>query len=328
LISIYAMTDPHHGGLIAVDGRMMAGLLTFADILHAANRLAGARVFRVSVVSADAEGAALAHQLAVIRTGELPSCDTLVVPGFWADSMRGLVQGLDQNRPRLRGPLRTTTDQIILGYCTGVCLLADAGLLAGRAATVTWWVQERMRQTYPKVDWQTDLDFVRDGNVVTASGAMGHVPLALWLVKHIAGEAVMHDVSRFMVLPRPPVEHDAFRGIALIDQPTSLTRRLHKAVIALPATELSTATLSQALTVSGRTLSRRVHGDTGEAIGRFVRRIKLSQVAQRLAETAQSPAAISAELGFSSEANMRRMFKALTGMTLGEYRRAYGRFAR
>jgi len=36
---------------------------------------------------------------------------------------------------------------------------------------------------------------------------------------------------------------------------------------------------------------------------------------------------ISADLGFSSDSNMRRMFKVLTSMTPAEYRRTYARQA-
>ncbi|MBB5515615.1 transcriptional regulator GlxA family with amidase domain [Rubricella aquisinus] len=322
------MSDPHHVGLIAFDGSMLAGLLAFADILHAANRLADAPRFRVSLISAHEDNPSLHHPLAAKEGAGDPPYDTLVVPGFWAESLRDISQGIERSHSVLRrfGPI--SPDQIICGYCAGVCLLAEAGLLAERGATVTWWVQGYMRQKYPNVDWQTDLDFVQDRNIVTASGAMGYVPLSLWLVKRFAGEDVMRDVSRFMVLPRPPVAHDAFRHAALIDQPTALTRRLHTLVRGLPATDLSAAALADAMGMSERTLARRVQQDTGQALGQWARGIKLSQVAQRLAESTQSPGAICAELGFSSEPNLRRMFKATTGMTLSEYRRSFGRFAR
>ncbi|WP_234035874.1 helix-turn-helix domain-containing protein [Ectopseudomonas mendocina] len=57
----------------------------------------------------------------------------------------------------------------------------------------------------------------------------------------------------------------------------------------------------------------------------YARRIKLYQLSERLAMTSSPLSTLSAELGFSSAANLRRMFKALTGLTPAQYRQQYGR---
>ena len=56
-----------------------------------------------------------------------------------------------------------------------------------------------------------------------------------------------------------------------------------------------------------------------------MRRIKLNQVSERLIHTSAPASSISADLGFSSDAGMRRMFKEVTGMTTAQYRQAFGR---
>lgn len=52
-----------------------------------------------------------------------------------------------------------------------------------------------------------------------------------------------------------------------------------------------------------------------------------AQVSERLVLTSVPVSTISADLGFSSDSNMRRMFKVLTSMTPAEYRRTYARQA-
>jgi transcriptional regulator GlxA family with amidase domain len=61
-------------------------------------------------------------------------------------------------------------------------------------------------------------------------------------------------------------------------------------------------------------------------IAAYARRIKLNQASERLVLTSSPISTISAELGFSSDANMRRMFKELTALTPVEYRQRFGRY--
>jgi AraC-like DNA-binding protein len=78
--------------------------------------------------------------------------------------------------------------------------------------------------------------------------------------------------------------------------------------------------------MSERTLARKVRAETGVAAGGYARRIKLGQVGERLTLTSAPVSTISAELGFSSDSNMRRMFKELTGFTPAQYRQRFARY--
>ncbi|MGT2428341.1 helix-turn-helix domain-containing protein [Cupriavidus basilensis] len=57
----------------------------------------------------------------------------------------------------------------------------------------------------------------------------------------------------------------------------------------------------------------------------YARCIKLNQVSDRLIHTTSPVSVLSAELGFSSDSNMRRMFKELTSLTPLEYRQRFAR---
>src|SRR3990172_6989539 len=43
---------------------------------------------------------------------------------------------------------------MIAGVCSGVAMLAEAGVLDGRRATTHWALAEQFRERYPNVDWQ------------------------------------------------------------------------------------------------------------------------------------------------------------------------------
>lgn len=159
----------------------------------------------------------------------------------------------------------------------------------------------------------------------TASGVNGHLPLAQALVEERLSLEAYQDLTRLMVLPRPERSHHAFSTLSLAEQPDRLMRRLHALAERLPANEATVSRLAEALDMSQRTLARKVAAATGASVASHVRRIKLHQVGERLVHTTAPASTISADLGFSSDSSMRRMFKELTQMTPAQYRLAFGR---
>lgn len=160
----------------------------------------------------------------------------------------------------------------------------------------------------------------------TASGVNGYLPIAQTLNERHVSATVFHDLNRLMVLPRPTQSHDAFQSLSLIEQPSQLLRRVHTLVQGLPANQITVQRLADELGMSERTLARKVRDETGTAAATYTRRIKLSQVSERLTLTSALIKMISDELGFSSDSNMRRMFKGLTELTPAQYRQRFARF--
>lgn len=314
-------------GLLLFPGCMPAGLLAFADLLHAANRRTARTLFEVRFVALRAGAVDCAHGVslpasAALGDGEL---DALLVPGFWAESAEQ-VDALIVAQASLVTALRKCSRRTQLwGYCAGVCLLAASGRLNGQPATVTWWLAEAMRQRYPKVSWQSEQSGLFNERTATASGVNGYLPIAEQLIAHRVSGAVFNDISKLMVLPRPAVPHAAFQGASLIEQPSGLLRRLHPLIEQLPAQGITVQVLASRLGLSERTLARRVSGELGQTVAAYARRIKLNQVSERLTLTSLPVTSIGSELGFSSDSNLRRMFKALTGLTPAEYRQRFAR---
>src|SRR5207237_1236986 len=92
-------------------------------------------------------------------------------------------------------------DQAVLGWlrrmagrvrrlgsvCTGTFLLAEAGLLDGRAVTTHWSRAAELARRYPRVRVEQDRIWVRDGNVYSSAGVGGGMDLALALIEEHLG---------------------------------------------------------------------------------------------------------------------------------------------
>ena len=320
-----ALSTPLRVALLLYPGCMPAGLLAFADLLHAANRRAGRRLFETVFVALAEGEVACAHGLRLPAAQALDEAqiDAVLVPGFWTESAEQVDAALADNAALVAAIGRLPRRVQVWSYCTGVCLVAAARKLDRQAATITWWLADEARRRFPKVDWQVERTDVFTARSATASGVNGYLPIAQALIEARLSMEAYRDLTRLMVLPRPERTHQAFQTVHLIAQPGRLMRRLHDAVERLPAGEITLARLARELDTTERTLARKVLAATGQPAAAWARRVKL--VSERLIHTGLPASTISAELGFASDAGMRRMFKEATGLTTVQYRQAFGR---
>jgi AraC family transcriptional activator FtrA len=96
---------------------------------------------------------------------------------------------------------------LIVSWCTGASVLAQAGLLDGRPATAHWGDIDRLERTYPAVQWQRGVRYVDDGNVVTTGGVTSGMDGTLYVLKKLHGAEVAEQAARAMHY-QPTIELD------------------------------------------------------------------------------------------------------------------------
>lgn len=134
---------------------------------------------------------------------EVPAPRLLLVPGGWGTRR-------EVNNQRLVGWIAAAARkaELVTSVCTGSFMLAQAGLLQGKAATTHWASIERMRQTYPDIAVKEEVSYVEDGNVITSAGILNGVELALYIVERLFGKDVARRSARHLefdvaAYPRP-----------------------------------------------------------------------------------------------------------------------------
>ncbi|WP_254615578.1 GlxA family transcriptional regulator [Cupriavidus basilensis] len=325
--SVSATPKPLRIGLLFFPGCMPAGLFAFSDMLHAANRRTDRPRFETHYVALRAGTVECAQgvSLHVAKAPDFTSLDAVLLPGFWAESAQQVDDTLAANASLVSALAMRPKAMPLWSYRGGVCLLAASGQLNDQAATVTWWLAEAMARRYKKVKWQCERNCIVTASTATASGVNGYLPIAEALIARHVSPEVLRDLVSLMVLARPAQPHPAFLTMSLIELSSSLLRQLHALVEQLPAEQVTVQRLAEQLRMSERTLARKVRAETGVAIAAYARCIRLNQVSDRLILTASPVSILSAELGFSSDSNMRRMFKELTSLTPLAYRQRFSR---
>ncbi|WP_019142810.1 GlxA family transcriptional regulator [Noviherbaspirillum massiliense] len=203
--------------------------------------------------------------------------------------------------------------------CSSVFFLAEAGLLAGRAATTTWWLSHIFRTRYPDIRLDESKMLVRDGQFLTAGSAFAQLDLALAIVADTMGASIAHLCSRYLLIDRRPSQarYMIQAHIRHMDPTVLAAERWIDDHILSP---ISVASLSSELAVSTRTLSRRIQAATGVSPVKFIQRRKLMHAIHLIETTSMSIEAIAAKIGYQDGTALRKLVKREFGTTPGGLR--------
>jgi transcriptional regulator GlxA family with amidase domain len=130
-----------------------------------------------------------------------PEIDVLVYPGG-----RGTRPQLGDDE--VRTWVRTVHERARLttSVCTGALVLADAGLLKGRAATTHWEDFDELLGIDGSIEAKRDARFVDEGDVITAAGVSAGIDMALHLIVRLHSEDRAREIKRgIQYEPEPPV---------------------------------------------------------------------------------------------------------------------------
>src|SRR5690349_4358949 len=151
--------------------------------------------------------------------GALATAGTIVIPG-WRD--------IDERPPEaLLKAVRAAHARgaRLVTICSGVFVLAAAGLLDGKRATTHWRYVDQLRARYPRIEVEPDVLYVDEGSVLTSAGSAAGIDLCLHVVRRDYGAEVANQVARRLVVPphrdggqsqyvRSPVREQGSDGLA------------------------------------------------------------------------------------------------------------------
>lgn len=248
----------------------------------------------------------------------LALADTIVIPG-WRDAD-------EAPPPALLDAIRAAHARgaRLCSICSGVFVLAAAGVLDGLPATTHWRYTERLARRHPRIVVRPDDLYVDAGQVITSAGSAAGIDMLLHLVRRNHGARVGNLVAQRLVvaphreggqaqfLPRPMAHDGQGRLSRLMDW-----LRTH------PGQAHTVASMAERAAMSARTLQRQFREATGMGPSEWLTRERIA-IAKDLLEAADIPLAQVAErAGFGSEESLRHHFRRLAATSPGAYRRRF-----
>ncbi|PHS18578.1 MAG: AraC family transcriptional regulator [Kangiella sp.] len=208
----------------------------------------------------------------------------------------------------------------IVATGTGVCLLAEAGLLNAKIATTHWYYFEQFESRYPNVNLKREHFITQDENIICTGSINALVDLTLYFIENEFGNDVSqvieqhysHEINRTYDKPwfsegsrRHPDE-----GIMEVQQWMETHFAQH----------FSLESLSEMANMSQRNFSRRFKQAVGKSAFDYSLELKMKGARELLKNTNLNLQDIADRLGFKDNAYFSRQFKRQNKITPSAYR--------
>ncbi len=248
----------------------------------------------------------------------LKQARTIIVPG-WRDT---------HERPpeKLLAALRAAAQRgaRCISICSGVFVLAAAGLLDGKRATTHWRHIPALKRQYPTILAEENILYADEGDVITSAGSAAGIDACLHLVRRDFGSKIANIVARRLVLP-PHREGGQTQFIPApvhehAGQPVSAVMDWIRLRIAEPIT---IAQMADRAAMSERTFLRRFNETVGVTPMTWLQRERMFRAQEMLEASDASLGDIAYQCGYPSLETFRVSFKRIVGTSPAAYRSSF-----
>ena len=256
---------------------------------------------------------AVPHTLAL-----LDRADTIVIPGW---------RNADEPPPAaLARRIRAAYERgaRLCTICSGVFVLAAAGILAGKRVTTHWRYAAKLAERYPELAVDANALYIDEGQILTSAGSAAGLDMLLHLVRRDYGSQIANQVAQRLVIP--PHREGGQAQYLPRPLPADERGRLAKLmdwVRANPAARHTVSALARRAAMSTRTLQRQFRETVGLSPAEWLVRERIG-IAKDLLESSATPLpSIASRSGFGSQESFRRHFRRVTGTSPTAYRKQF-----
>lgn len=312
-------SDPLDLEILVVPDATLILVAAVIEPLRAANRVLGRRQYRWTITTPDGAPVVTTSGIPIPAARAftpLGSRDPLLVVASY--------NVMDQASPSLIKRLAQAgaVRPMIGSVESGAWLIALAGLLNGRRATVHWEDLDDFAARFPEIDVRPDR-FVVDGTRFTTGGASPAIDMMLELIRARQGYPLALDVAKLFLYDQSHLAEEPQRTPSL----GRLIGREPRVAAAVRAMEehieepLSVAQVAAAAGVSLRRLQTLFLETLKVSPHAYYHALRLNVARRSLIETRRSMVEIAAACGFNSAAVFARAYRAQYGENPSDTRR-------
>jgi AraC family transcriptional activator FtrA len=279
--------------------------------------------YEFAVVAAEGRRSRAIGGIVVEATAGLAALDTartIIIPGWRDRAERPPEHLLKAISKASEGGARC------LSICSGVYVLAAAGLLSGKRVTTHWRHIPDLKRLHPDVQVEEDVLYVDEGNVITSAGSAAGIDACLHLVRRDFGSRIANSVARRLVMPphrdggqsqyvAAPVQERPGRTISEVMD--WARRRL--------AEPLEIGRLARHAAMSERTFLRRFQEGVGMTPMAWLQRERMFRARELLEASGQALRDVGEQCGYQSLETFRVAFKRVVRTTPAAYRSRFRR---
>lgn len=208
-----------------------------------------------------------------------------------------------------------------LSICSGVFLLAAAGLLTGKKVTTHWKHVARLNFLYPEIDVEEDALYIDNGNITCSAGSSAGIDACMHLVRRDFGTAIANEVARRLVSHphRDGGQKQFIPSPVEVRQKHTISASMEWALKRIPK-KIRLKDMASQVHMSERTFLRRFRETTGSTPMEWLQRMRIHKAQELLENTNDSLSSVAENSGYQSIETFRVAFKRVTGLSASAYR--------
>ena len=320
-----AMTDPRRIIFLTYAGGELLDLVGPSSVFSTANHVSGHKHYDVIIASSCGgivkHSGTIAVDTMIIGDLAFGATDTVLIVG--ADR-RPLARAMADAQLKLALVRASTQSERFGSICSGVFVLASAGLIDGKQLATHLSASDELGVLFPQVLCNAAALYVTDGKLWTSAGVTTGIDLALAMLEADYGSALKISVARQLVVyAHRPGYQSQFSDLLVAH---AKTNKRFAALIDWLATQthraISVEGMADYVGMSLRTFHRQFAATFDETPGKTFENLRLD-AARGLIEQGAAIGSVTTQTGFRSESAFRSAFKARFGVTPMLYRQTW-----
>jgi len=213
----------------------------------------------------------------------------------------------------------------VISICTGVFLLARAGLLENKNITTHWSCLQQLKFLVPSAKVAEDAIYIKSDNIYTSAGISAGMDLALSIIEEDLGKNISMAIARELVIfYHRPGGQKQFSDLL---QAQSLTNDKIKLACAYIhdnlAQVLNISLLAEHVNMSDRNFSRKFTEQLSLSPAKYIQKSRIDRAKLLLEQGQLSVNQIADKVGFNSVTVLSRLFKKHLCVTPNNYKQRF-----
>jgi transcriptional regulator GlxA family with amidase domain len=310
-------------GVALYNKTLLTSLTLATEMLHSAHRLWPRVKQRNDPLSIEVVG----PQQVTMMGGIAPKVDIgyeqfnqydiIILPPMWGNPLTSIKQHpqiLTWLTKQYRGGAR------VIATGTGVCWLAETGLLDGQVATTHWYYYDKFAKRYPKIQLNPNATTTRTSGIYCTRSINSQTELIVYLISRYFGTDIakviekhyMHEVSK--VSEEPYYE---IGGGLQYDEQVAIAQAYIKQHT---QQQLTMEKIAAHCEISVRTLTRRFKNQVGETPHQYLLRVRMQQAKSLFLDLSFSIGEVAELVGFKDAHYFAKLFERQFEVSPKRYR--------
>ena len=250
---------------------------------------------------------------------ECAHCDIVYLPALWRNPRIIL-----RNNGPLYPWLRRQFEQgaMLLAVGTGCCMLAEAGLLDGKAATTHWHYFDQFARDYPRVNLKRQYFITQAGSLFCAASVNALADITVHVIERFYGrDAATHVERNFSHEIRRPYEKYRYLEGDDLQHTDELVIDIQFWMQTHIAEPVRIDKIARQFGLSPRTLDRRFRDATGYTPLAYLQQQRIKTAKELLDSTNLTIGEIAFRVGYQDQGHFTRLFTRQMLVRPSEYRK-------